>query len=431
MTEPFDAVQLIHIKRNKEELTPEQITWMINAYTKGIIADEQMSAMLMAIYLNGMTSNETYNLTMAMVNSGEQLSFKHLTKTTTDKHSTGGVGDKITLPLMPLVASYGLAVPQLSGRGLGHTGGTLDKLESIPGWRANLTLDEIMHQLETAGGVICAATAELAPADRKLYALRDITGTVEAIPLIASSIMSKKIAEGTSSLVLDVKYGDGAFLKDINQSRELAKTMVKLGADAGLNISAYLTNMNTPLGYAIGNANEVAESLETLQGGGPSDVRELTIMLATEMLNLAGMHDVNVVENLDNGKAMDVWNATIRAQGGDPKAKLPTPQHSQTVYADKTGYVEAMPALAYGVAAWRLGAGRSCKEDPVSHAAGINLHAKPGDYIHEGAPLFTLMTDDDTRFERAFEALEGAYSIGDKAPEKEALIAEHITTASL
>jgi thymidine phosphorylase len=353
-------------------------------------------------------------MTMAMLASGERLDFSGLGKATTDKHSTGGVGDKITLPLMPLVATFGVAVPQLSGRGLGHTGGTLDKLESIPGWRADLTNEEIFDQLRDVGGVICAAGAGLAPADKKLYALRDITGTVEAIPLIASSIMSKKIAEGTGALVLDVKFGSGAFLQDIERSRELARTMVELGEDAGVATSALITNMNVPLGLTIGNANEVRESVEVLAGGGPADVRELTIALAREMLTLAGVHDADVEAALDDGRAMDTWNRAIRAQGGDPDAPLPVAREQHVVTADRDGVLVEQEALPFGIAAWRLGAGRARKEDPVHHAAGIDLHAKPGDAVRAGQPLFTLFADEPARFARALEAVEGAYRIGDE-----------------
>lgn len=429
MSEPFDTVQLIQTKRDQRELSPQQITWLIDAYMRNLIADEQMSALLMAIFLNGMTSEETYHLTLAIINSGQKMSFTNLNKPTTDKHSTGGVGDKITLPLMPLVASYGAAVPQLSGRGLGHTGGTLDKLESIPGWRANLTNQEILQQLQTVGGVVCAAGKELAPADGRLYALRDITGTVNSIPLIASSIMSKKIAEGTQSLVLDVKYGSGAFLPDINEGRKLAETMIQLGENAGLNVSAFLTNMNTPLGLTIGNANEVAESLEVLDGGGPEDIVELTVALAEEMLRLAGITNVNPADNLKNGKAMDVWRKFVKAQGGNPDATLPTAKESHTVLAETDGTLTRMEALPFGIAAWRLGAGRNRKEDPVYHAAGINLHAKPGDRIVKGQPLYTLHTDDASKFERAFEALQGSYAIEHVTNvENRVLIAERIST---
>jgi thymidine phosphorylase len=413
MVESFDAVDLIRTKRDGGTLSTAQISWLIDAYTRGYVADEQMSAMTMAIFLRGMAPEEIRDLTLAMIASGERLDFSGLAKRTTDKHSTGGVGDKITLPLAPLVASFGVAVPQLSGRGLGHTGGTLDKLESIPGWRAALTNDEFMAQLDEVGAVVCAAGSGLAPADGKLYALRDITGTVEAIPLIASSIMSKKIAEGTAALVLDVKFGSGAFLQDPARSRELAETMVRLGNDAGVATRALLTNMNVPLGRAIGNANEVAESVEVLAGGGPADVVELTIALAREMLELAGVIDADVEGHLAGGQAMDSWRAMIRAQGGDPDAALPVARETHVVTADRDGILVAQQALPFGIAAWRLGAGRARKEDPVQHAAGIELHAKPGAAITAGQPLFTLSTDEPERFQRALEALEGAYRVGD------------------
>jgi thymidine phosphorylase len=417
--EPFDVVDLIHTKRDRGTLSTPQIDWLVDAYTRGYVADEQMAAMTMAIFLNGMHRDEIRDLTLAMIDSGERLDFAGLGKRTTDKHSTGGVGDKITLPLAPLVASFGVAVPQLSGRGLGHTGGTLDKLESIPGWRASLSNEEFHQQLRDVGAVVCAAGSGLAPADGKLYALRDITGTVESIPLIASSIMSKKIAEGTSALVLDVKFGSGAFLKDIEQSRELAETMVRLGTDAGVATTALLTNMNVPLGLAIGNANEVRESVEVLAGGGPSDVVALTVALAREMLALAGQPDADVEAALADGRAMDTWNAMIRAQGGDPAAALPVARETHVVTAARSGVLVSQQALPFGIAAWRLGAGRARKQDPVQHSAGVDLHAKPGDTVVAGQPLFTLSADEPERFERALEAVEGAYRIGDPGEEIE------------
>jgi thymidine phosphorylase len=413
VVEAFDAVDLIKTKRDGGTLTTPQIDWLVDAYTRGYVADEQMSAMTMAIFLNGMSPAEIKDLTLAMIATGETLDFSGLSKPTTDKHSTGGVGDKITLPLAPLVASFGVAVPQLSGRGLGHTGGTLDKLESIPGWRAKLSNDEFMRQLAEVGAVVCAAGAGLAPADGKLYSLRDITGTVEAIPLIASSIMSKKIAEGTASLVLDVKHGSGAFLQDPARSRELAEVMVRLGNDAGTRTVALLTNMHVPLGLAIGNANEVRESVEVLDGGGPADVVELTVALAREMLALAGLPDADVEAALADGRAMDSWRAMISAQGGDPDAALPTARETHVVNADRDGILVKQEALPFGIAAWRLGAGRARKEDPVQHAAGIDLHAKPGDTVRAGQPLFTLSADEPARFARALEAVEGAWAIGD------------------
>jgi len=426
--EPFDVVDLIRTKRDRGVLSTPQINWMVDAYTRGYIAEEQMAAMTMAVFLNGMERSEIRDLTLAMIASGERMNFDGLTKKTTDKHSTGGVGDKITLPLAPLVASFGVAVPQLSGRGLGHTGGTLDKLESIPGWRASLTNEEFYSQLEEVGAVICAAGSGLAPADGKLYSLRDITGTVESIPLIASSIMSKKIAEGTAALVLDVKFGSGAFLQDINRGRELAETMVQLGRDAGVATSALLTNMNVPLGLAIGNANEVRESLEVLSGGGPGDVVELTIALAREMLTLAGKPDADVEAALKDGRAMDTWRAMISAQGGDPSAALPVARETHVVTATRSGVLVDQKALPFGIAAWRLGAGRARQQDPVQHAAGIDLHVKPGETVTEGQPLFTLSADEPERFARALEALEGAWAVGEPGDlvETGPLVAERI-----
>ncbi|WP_086991239.1 thymidine phosphorylase [Agrococcus casei] len=411
MVEAFDAVDIIRAKRDKGALSTEQIDWLIDAYTREYVDDAQMASLIMAIFLNGMERREIFDMTQAMIRSGERMDFSQLSKPTVDKHSTGGVGDKITLPLMPLVAAFGVAVPQLSGRGLGHTGGTLDKLESIPGWRADLSNDEIMQQLEGLGGVICAAGKGLAPADKRLYALRDVTGTVEAIPLIASSIMSKKIAEGTSALTLDVKFGSGAFMREEERARELAETMVALGTDAGVTTSALLTSMESPLGLAIGNANEVRESVEVLAGGGPSDVVELTVALAREMLASVGQPDADVEAALSDGRAMDVWRQFITAQDGDPDGALPTPNETHVVKAEADGVLTRQDALSFGIAAWRLGAGRARATDAVVHAAGIDLHAKPGDVVRAGEPLFTLSANEPARFERALEALEGAYDV--------------------
>ena len=425
--EPFDAVDVIRIKRDKGQVPEDALRWMVDAYTREYVADSQMAAFAMAVLLNGMTRDEIRVMTDAMIASGERMSFAGLGKPTVDKHSTGGVGDKITLPLAPLVASFGVAVPQLSGRGLGHTGGTLDKLESIPGWRAALSNDEITAQLRGVGAVISAAGTGLAPADKRLYALRDVTGTVEAIPLIASSIMSKKIAEGTDALVLDVKFGGGAFMRDVDMARELARTMVALGTDSGVATTALLTDMNTPLGLTIGNANEVRESVEVLAGGGPADIVELTVALAREMLTLAGQPDADVEKALQNGQAMDAWREMIRAQDGDPDAALPAPRETHTVLAPASGVLTRLDALPFGIAAWRLGAGRARAQDPVIHSAGIDLHAKPGDEVQAGQPLFTLLADDDTRFGRALDALEGAWEIGADAPASTPLVLERIT----
>ena len=411
MSETHDAVDVIRAKRDRGELSDAQIDWVIDAYTRGAVADEQMSALAMAILLNGMTRREISRWTRAMIASGERMDFSSLSRPTADKHSTGGVGDKITLPLAPLVAACGVAVPQLSGRGLGHTGGTLDKLESVPGWRASLSNPDMLAQLEDVGAVICAAGEGLAPADRKLYALRDVTGTVEAIPLIASSIMSKKIAEGTGALVLDVKVGSGAFMKDLASARELARTMVELGTDAGVRTVALLTDMSAPLGRTAGNAREVRESVEVLAGGGPADVVELTVALAREMLAAAGVHDVDPADRLRDGTAMDVWRRMIAAQGGDPDAALPTARETHVVPAPADGVVTAMDAYAVGVAAWRLGAGRARKEDRVQAGAGVRIHAHVGEAVRAGQPLFTLHTDEPERFGRALGALDEAVTL--------------------
>jgi thymidine phosphorylase len=416
VAERHDAVEIIITKRDGGELSDDQIDWVIDAYTRGIVADEQKAALAMAILLNGMTRREIRRWTAAMIASGERLDFSELSRPTVDKHSTGGVGDKITLPLAPLVAACGVAVPQLSGRGLGFTGGTLDKLESIPGWRAEVPTDEMLRQLEEVGAVICAPGAGLAPADKKLYALRDVTGTVEAIPLIASSIMSKKIAEGTGALVLDVKVGSGAFMKEMAQARELAEIMVDLGTSEGVTTVALITDMSTPLGLTAGNALEVREAVEVLDGGGPRDVVELTLALAREMLAAVGRDDVDPAERLADGTAMDVWRAMIRAQGGDPDAPLPTAAETQVVPAERTGVLRRLDAFSVGIAAWRLGAGRTRKEDPVQAGAGVEMHAKPGDRVRAGQPLLTLHTDEPERFERARRSLDGGIEIDDGAP---------------
>jgi thymidine phosphorylase len=411
MIEPFAAVDLIATKREFGELSTAEINWMIDAYVRGVVADEQMAAMAMAILLNGMQMREIVDWTQAMINSGERLDFSALSASTVDKHSTGGVGDMITLPLAPLVASFGAAVPQLSGRGLGHTGGTLDKLESIPNWQANLTNAQMLQVLKDVGAVICAAGAGLAPADKKLYALRDVTGTIPAIPLIASSIMSKKIAEGTSALVLDVKVGAGAFMKTLEQATLLATTMVEIGNAAGVKTRALLTNMNNPLGRAAGNALEVQQAIEVLNGGGPKDVVDLTVELATQMLDLVGISNVDVAANLNNGKAAAKWEAMIKAQGGDLSQPLATARHTQQLMAESTGVVTEFDALAVGIAAWRLGAGRSRKEDTVQAAAGVTWNFELGQQVNAGDPIITLHSDDESRFELALAALKDAVKI--------------------
>ncbi|MEJ3656088.1 thymidine phosphorylase [Actinomycetes bacterium KLBMP 9759] len=423
------AVDVIHAKRDSHRLTDEQIDWVIAAYTRGEVADEQMASLAMAILLNGMDAAEISRWTQAMIDSGEVLSLGDVGRPLVDKHSTGGVGDKITLPLAPLVAACGAAVPQLSGRGLGHTGGTLDKLESIPGWRASLSLEEIAAQLADVGAVICATTPTLAPADRKLYALRDVTGTVESIPLIASSIMSKKIAEGTGGLVLDVKVGSGAFMKSLDRARELAETMVAIGGGHGLATTALLTDMSVPLGRAVGNALEVAESVEVLRGGGPADVVDLTVALAREMLALAGITDVDPAKVLASGEAYPVWERMIAAQGGDPSAPLPTAKHVENVVADRSGVVAGIDALGVGVAAWRLGAGRARKEDAVQAAAGAMLLVDVGDTVEAGQPLLELHTDTPDAVAGARAALDGALLIMDEPAERPQLVIDAVRPA--
>ena len=420
--EPFDAVDVIAAKRERRRLSDAQIDWVVDAYTRGAVAEEQMSALAMAICMGGMDRAEIARWTDAMIRSGERMDFSGLGRPTADKHSTGGVGDKITLPLAPLVAAFGVGVPQLSGRGLGHTGGTLDKLESIPGWRADLTGGRIMSLLgpHGPGAVICAAGPGLAPADRRLYALRDTTGTVPCVPLIASSIMSKKIAEGTGALVLDVKVGSGAFMKDPDSARELARTMVALGAGAGVSTRALLTDMSAPLGLTAGNALEVREAVEVLSGAGPDDVVGLTLALAAEMLDAAGrpVGPDELRAALADGRAMDVWREMIRRQGGDPDAPLPVAPETDTLTAPADGVLVTLDALAVGVAAWRLGAGRARRGDPVQAGAGVEMHAKPGDAVRAGQPLLTLHTADPERFARARRALDGAVVVaGPDSPE--------------
>ncbi|WP_280205059.1 thymidine phosphorylase [Nocardia farcinica] len=423
----LDAVSLITTKRDGGQLSDEQIDWVIDAFTRGAVADEQMAALAMAILLRGMTRRETARWTAAMIASGQRMDFTDLPRPTVDKHSTGGVGDKITLPLAPLVAACGAAVPQLSGRGLGHTGGTLDKLESIPGWRADVPVARMRDILAdpAIGAVICAAGADLAPADKRLYALRDVTGTVESVPLIASSIMSKKIAEGTAALVLDVKVGSGAFMKGRATATELATTMVELGADAGVRTVALLTAMDSPLGRTAGNALEVAEAVAVLAGGGPADVVELTLALAREMVALAGL-DTDPADVLASGRAMDHWRAMVRAQGGDPDAPLPRATHTEILRADRDGVLTRLDAMGVGVAAWRLGAGRARQGDPVQHGAGVALHAGVGDRVTAGQALCTLHTDTPEAFDSAAAALREGIEIGDAAAGTGPLVLDRI-----
>jgi len=437
MSAAFDVVDLIRAKRDGRSLPPEAVDWLIDAYTRGAVADEQMSAYLMAVVWRGMSAEELARWTTAMIDSGERLDLSGVGRPTVDKHSTGGVGDKVSLVLVPLVAACGAAVPQLSGRGLGHTGGTLDKMESIPGWRADLPVARMRDQLADLGAVICAAGAGLAPADRRLYALRDVTGTVESIPLIASSIMSKKIAEGTSALVLDVKVGGGAFMTSVESARELARTMVDLGAAAGVRTEALLTAMDVPLGRTAGNALEVAEAVDVLRGGGPPDVVEVTVELARLMIDLAaadaapghgpvGVRDPAVV--LARGEAYPVWRAMVAAQGGDPDADLPRASTIETVTAPASGYLTRLDARGVGIAAWRLGAGRARKEDAVSAGAGVRWFAGLGDRVEVGHPLLELHTDDPATLDRAREALTDAIAVGPAPATAAPLILDRVSS---
>ena len=421
----YDVVDLIRAKRDGRALADAEIEWLIPAYTDGRIGDEQMAALAMAIVFRGLDEAELNAWTAAMIATGERMDFSGLQRPVVDKHSTGGVGDMITLPLAPIVAACGAAVPQLSGRGLGHTGGTLDKLEAISGWRADLDPATMMRLLDEVGAVICSPGPGLAPADKKLYALRDVTGTVESIPLIASSIMSKKIAEGTPALVLDVKTGAGAFMRRRADAEQLARTMVGLGTAAGVRTVAYVTSMESPLGRAAGNAVEVAQAVDVLNGGGPADVVELTLTLARAMLETVGI-EADPAEALASGRALQVWKAMIRGQGGDPDAMLPVASHTRVIEAPRSGVLTRLDALAVGVAAWRLGAGRARKEDPVQAAAGVTWTAGVGDRVEAGQPLFTLRTDTPERFERAEQALDGGWEIGEGPAEAGPLVLERI-----
>lgn len=424
--EPFDVVDLIREKRFARGLGDAEVSWLVDAYVRGVVAPEQMSALLMAIVIQGMERSEITALTSAMMASGDRLAFSGLGRPAIDKHSTGGVGDKITLPLVPLMASLDVAVPQLSGRGLGHTGGTLDKLESIPGWRASLSNEEMEDVLRDVGGVICAAGPRLVPADRLLYALRDVTGTVESVPLIASSIMSKKLSEGADGLVLDVKFGSGAFLPSVADAQELAETMVRLGEDFGLRTVALLTDMDAPLGRAVGNANEVRESLEVLAGGGPADVVELTVAIAREMLRLAGREAIDPADQLASGRAMDSWRRLITAQSGDPDASLPRARNVEIVRSSTDGIVQRVDARSVGVAAWRLGAGRATPGAPIDHSAGVEVLVRPGDTIRAGDPLFEIACDSEARVDRARPLLEAAVEVGTTPPPHRPLVAGRV-----
>jgi thymidine phosphorylase len=423
----ISAVDVIRTKRDGLALSDEQVRWFIDGYTRGHVADEQAAALLMAIVWRGMGPGELATWTDAMIRSGERLDLSAVGRPTADKHSTGGVGDKISLPLVPLVAACGVAVPQLSGRGLGHTGGTLDKLESIAGVRVALSNEEIVSQLQSIGCVICAAGPSLAPADRKLYAMRDVTATVESIPLIASSIMSKKIAEGTAALVLDVKFGSGAFMRDVGMARSLAETMVGIGERNGVRTTAFLTSMESPLGRSAGNAVEIAETLDVLAGGGPADVVSLTLTFASEMLALAGISG-DPSTALADGRARSAWDAMIRAQGGDPSAPLAEAANTRVIEAPASGFLTRLDAMGVGVAAWRLGAGREQKHDAVSATAGVTWTAGVGDAVSAGQPLLVLHADDVARLDAVEASVREAFSIGPEPLDVPPLVVDRIAS---
>ncbi|HVA20521.1 MAG TPA: thymidine phosphorylase [Candidatus Micrarchaeia archaeon] len=425
---PAAAVELIRQKRDGGALEPAAIEHLLRSYLAGGVGDAQMAALLMAICWRGMTVAELSAWTGSMIGSGRRLDLSGVGRPTVDKHSTGGVGDKVSLVLCPLVAACGAAVPQLSGRGLGHTGGTLDKLESIPGWRPDLDRAAVVRQLEEVGCVICAAGPDLAPADGRLYALRDVTATVESIPLIASSIMSKKVAEGTAALLLDVKVGSGAFMADRAAARALAETMIGLGDAHGVRTAALLTPMDTPLGRAVGNAVEVEESLELLAGAGPPDLRRLICAEAEQMLGLAGI-TADPAAALDDGRALAVFRRMVRAQGGDPDARLPTGTTLGVVPADRAGFVRRLEARAVGLAAWRLGAGRARAGDPVSAVAGVWCRAKPGEPVEAGQPVLELVGDDARRLPAALAALADAVELGPEPPAVAPMILERLGAA--
>jgi len=431
----FDAPTVIRTKRDGGVLTDAAIDWVIDGYTHGRVHDEQMSALLMAIFLRGMNGGEIARWTSAMIASGERFDFSDLRRDgkplrLVDKHSTGGVGDKITIPLVPVVMACGAAVPQAAGRGLGHTGGTLDKLESIAGFTAELSKTQIRQQLQDIGAAVFAA-GDLAPADRKIYALRDVTGTTESLPLIASSVMSKKLAEGADALVLDAKVGKGAFLKTEAESRDLARTMVELGEAHGVSTRALLTDMNVPLGRAVGNAVEVAESLDVLAGGGPDDVVELTVALARERVDAAGLDGLDPADTLADGSAMDCFRALVAAQGGDLSQPLPVGSQTETVVAPHSGTMGDIDAMAVGLAVWRLGAGRAAPGHQVQFGAGVRIHRRPGEPVAAGEPLFTLTTDTPERFSAALAELDGGWSVGDSAPPVRPLIIDRITATDV
>ncbi len=429
----FSAVDLIGLKRDRKTLPDDGIRWLIDAYTRDEVADYQMSAMAMAIVLNGLDRRELATWTEAMLTSGDVLDFSDIPIPKIDKHSTGGVGDKISIPLAPLVAACGIAVPMMSGRGLGHTGGTLDKLESIEGFTTRINKERFRSILEAHNLVLAGQSETMVPADRKLYGLRDASGTVPSIPLISSSIMSKKLSEGLDGLLLDVKTGSGAFMQTLEDARELANTMVGIGEASGVDTVALITSMDQPLGNEVGNANEIAESIAVLNGSGPADVTELTLEFGTVMLELGGIPDAKpqLEEAIANGSALEKLKDVARAHGGDPSmiddpSLLPVAPHVESITAPASGYVTKCDALAVGLSTTRLGAGRERQEDEINHGVGVTIHAKLGDEVRAGDPLATVRFSDPVRWESQRDHLASAWEIGDQRPSLSPLIIERI-----
>ncbi len=425
-------IDIIEKKRDGRALTREEIQYFVKGYVDGTIPDYQVSALLMAVYFNGMTKEETAALTMAMVESGEQIDLSAIQGIKVDKHSTGGVGDTVTLIIGPLVASCDVPVAKMSGRGLGHTGGTIDKLESIPGFNVEITTDEFIRLVNQNKIAVVGQTGNLTPADKKLYALRDVTGTVESVPLIASSIMSKKIAAGADCIVLDVKAGDGAFMKTVDDAKKLARAMVDIGSEVGRKTIAIISNMNQPLGYAIGNALEVEEAIATLKGEGPEDLTELSLTIASYMVRLAGKADTieearEMLEAaLRSGKALEKMRTFIVAQGGDGSVieetdKLPRARYQIEFRAEKEGWIKCLHAENFGHAAGLLGAGRTTKESEINLAVGLVLHKKVGDFVQKGEPLVTIHTDEENIAE-VEQILAESIEISPEKVEKEPLI---------
>ena len=436
-TKGYNIVSLIRKKRDGHSLTRDEISYLIDQYTKDEVPDYQMSSFLMASFLNGMDEDEASALTHSMLHSGRVLDLSDIPGKKVDKHSTGGVGDKLSLILAPIVASYGVPVPMISGRGLGHTGGTLDKMESIPGFTVDMTLEQYQQTLAKCNMVMAGQTEEVAPADKRLYSLRDVTATVESIPLIAGSIMSKKLAEGIDALVLDVKFGSGAFMKTHEDAQELAKTLVAIGEDFGKETVAYLTNMNQPLGYKVGNWLEVEESMEGLQGNGPDDVMEVTHMLAGTMIMLGGKADTVEKgiemshEAVQNGQAFDKWLELTEEQGGDTSvlkdfSAYDHAEHSFSYKASESGYISEIDAYSVGMASLELGAGRKKKEDDIDPAAGIELKKKIGDSIKKGETLAVGYTNNKQLTDTAIDELKNAFSIREQETEKLTMITHRV-----